>query len=68
MREFGMPFLLAIALTHHAEWLVSEGRTTDAEPLLAEARETFEELGAKPWLERIANLTGPLDVPTLQRQ
>ncbi|HEV8250214.1 MAG TPA: tetratricopeptide repeat protein [Gaiellaceae bacterium] len=36
LREFGMPFLLAIALTHHAEWLVSEGRTTDAEPLLAE--------------------------------
>jgi predicted ATPase/class 3 adenylate cyclase len=68
LREFGMPFLLAIALTHHAEWLVSEGRAADGERLLAEAWETFEDLGAKPWVDRIANLTGAADVPTLQGQ
>ena len=50
--EFGMPFLLAVALTHHAEWLVSEDQR-HAEPLLAEAHETFERLNARPWLERV---------------
>ena len=29
------------------------GRADDAEPLLAEARETFERLGANPWLDRL---------------
>jgi tetratricopeptide (TPR) repeat protein len=52
-REFGMPFWLAIILTEQGEWLVSEGRPAEAEPLLAEARETFERLQAKPWLERV---------------
>jgi len=35
---------------------------------LAEALETFERLEATPWLDRVANLTGAADVPTLQRQ
>ena len=51
-REYGMPFWLAIALTEHAEWLISVGRPEEAESLLAEARETFERLGATPWLAR----------------
>jgi hypothetical protein len=41
-------------VTHleHAEWLDGQGRSEEAEPLLAEARETFERLEATPWLER----------------
>jgi hypothetical protein len=38
----------------HAEWLAAEGRREEAEPLLASARETFEQLKATPWLERAA--------------
>ena len=45
--------MLAITLTEHGEWLVTEGRASDAEPMLAEARATFERLEAKPWLERV---------------
>jgi class 3 adenylate cyclase/tetratricopeptide (TPR) repeat protein len=52
-REFGMPFWLAVTLTEHGEWLVGEGRASEAEPLLAEARETFARLEAKPWLDRV---------------
>jgi hypothetical protein len=59
-REFGMPFWLAATLTEHGEWLISEGRANEAEPLLAEARETFRRLEAKPWLDRVeAAVAGP---------
>jgi len=53
-----MPFYLAITLTEHSEWLASEGRVDDAEPMLAEARATFERLEAKPWLERVEAAVG----------
>jgi class 3 adenylate cyclase/tetratricopeptide (TPR) repeat protein len=52
-REFGFVFYLAATQLEHAKWLIEQGRPAEAEPLLAEARETFERLGAKPWLERI---------------
>jgi class 3 adenylate cyclase/tetratricopeptide (TPR) repeat protein len=52
-REYGMPFYLAVTLTEHSEWLAGEDRAEEAEPLLAEARATFERLGATPWLGRI---------------
>ena len=51
-REFGMPFLLAVTLLEQGEWLASDGRGAEAQPLLAEARETFQRLDATPWLER----------------
>jgi hypothetical protein len=51
-REFGMPFWLAVTLTEYGEWLIGEGRSGEAEPMLAEARETFERLEATPWLDR----------------
>jgi tetratricopeptide (TPR) repeat protein len=50
--EHGMPFRLAVVQLEHAEWLRSRSRSEEAELLLAEAREIFERLGAKPWLER----------------
>jgi tetratricopeptide (TPR) repeat protein len=55
-REFGMPFFLAVTLLEQSEWLASKGRASEAEPLLAEARETFERLEAKPWMERAQSL------------
>jgi hypothetical protein len=52
IRELELPFHLAVVLLEHGEWLVAQGRPGDAEPFLAEARETFGRLGATPWLER----------------
>jgi hypothetical protein len=52
LRELELPFHLAVVLLDHARWLTAQGRPDDAEPFLAEARETFERLGATPWLER----------------
>jgi class 3 adenylate cyclase/tetratricopeptide (TPR) repeat protein len=49
----GFVVCLAVAQLEHAEWLVEQGRGSDAEPLLAQARETFERLEARPWLERL---------------
>lgn len=51
--ELGAPFHLAVVRLEHAEWLIEQGRSGEGEPLLAEARETFERLEAKPWLERV---------------
>jgi class 3 adenylate cyclase/tetratricopeptide (TPR) repeat protein len=52
-RELETPFWLAVALLEFAEWLVDEGRTDDAKPLLDEARELFDSLRAEPWRERV---------------
>jgi tetratricopeptide (TPR) repeat protein len=52
--EYGLVFWLAVTQLEHGEWLVGQGRAEEAEPLLAEARDTFERLAAKPWLERAA--------------
>jgi predicted ATPase/class 3 adenylate cyclase len=51
-RELGLPFWLALTQLEHAEWLIGESRAEEAEPLLAEAREIFERLEARPYLER----------------
>ena len=53
LRELQLPFHLAVVLLEHGEWLAARGRPDDAEPFLAEARETFERLEARPWLERL---------------
>jgi class 3 adenylate cyclase/tetratricopeptide (TPR) repeat protein len=51
--ERGLVFWHAVTELEHAEWLVAQERADDAQPLLAEARETFKRLEAKPWLERV---------------
>jgi class 3 adenylate cyclase/predicted ATPase len=53
-RELEMTFYLGVTLLEHGEWLVAHDRVDDAEPLLAEAREIFERVEARPWLERTA--------------
>jgi hypothetical protein len=52
-REVELPFWLAVTLLEHCEWLAAAGRTDDTEPLPGEAREIFERLRARPWLERL---------------
>ena len=56
-REFGYAFHLAVTQLEHAEWLAAQGRLPEAEPLVEEARDRFEELEARPWLERAARVT-----------
>ena len=51
--ELTMPFSVGVTRLEHGEWLVEQGRRAEAEPLLAEAREIFERIGAAPWLERL---------------
>jgi class 3 adenylate cyclase/tetratricopeptide (TPR) repeat protein len=53
LRTLELPFHHAVVLLEHGEWLTAQARRDDAEPFLAEARETFERLGAKPWLDRL---------------
>src|SRR5262249_2891129 len=43
-----MPFHAAVVRLEHGEWLIGEGRPVEAETLLAEAREAFERVGARP--------------------
>jgi class 3 adenylate cyclase/tetratricopeptide (TPR) repeat protein len=52
-REVELPFWLAVTMLEHGEWLAAAGRPDDAEPLVGEAREIFERLKARPWLERL---------------
>ena len=53
-RELGIVFWLAVTLLEHAEWLVGRNQASEAAPLVDEAREIFERLGAAPWLARTA--------------
>ena len=52
-REMAFPFWLAVTMLEHAEWLKGQGRVEDASASLTEAREIFERLEARPWLERL---------------
>lgn len=62
-RELAMPFYLAASTLEYAEWLGRHGRSGDAAPLAAEAREVFERLGARPWLERAETASGAAKIP-----
>ncbi len=53
-RVLALPFYLAVTLLEYGEWLLAQDRRQDSEALLAEARDTFERLDAKPWIERTA--------------
>jgi class 3 adenylate cyclase/predicted ATPase len=55
-RKIGIPLWVAITLGEHAEWLTGQGRADEAAPLAAEARDIFERLGARPWLERLESM------------
>jgi hypothetical protein len=53
-REFDLTFHQAVSQLEHADWLTNQNRADEAEPLLTEAHQTFEQLQATPWLERTA--------------
>ena len=59
-RELNMAFALAVTQLERAERLAQDARGEEAEPPLAEARETFERLRATPWLERVNALAARL--------
>src|SRR5439155_24130217 len=52
-RELSMPFWVGVVRLEHGVWLIEQDPHAEAEPLLAEAREIFERLGAAPWLDRL---------------
>ncbi len=54
-REFALDFHAAVTQLEHAEWLALQQRDAEAQILLGEARDTFERLGAGPWLTRTAH-------------
>jgi len=56
-RELSMPFWLAVTLLEQGEWLAARGRAGDAALVLTEARQIFERLQARPWLDRLARTT-----------
>ncbi len=62
-RELAASFDLAVTLIEHAEWLTERGRPDKARPLRAEAREIFEGLRARPWLERVGPAAEEESVP-----
>jgi hypothetical protein len=53
LRGLDLPFHAAVVQLEYGEWLNARGRPDDAQPLLIEARETFELLQAQPWLDRV---------------
>ena len=59
-REHDLVFHRAVTQLEHAEWLAAKGRSEDARPLLAEARDTFQQLQALPWLDRLEAAAGGL--------
>jgi tetratricopeptide (TPR) repeat protein len=61
--ELKIPFWLAVTELEQAERLVSASRGSEAESLLAETREIFEQLEAIPWLERADALARKLPEP-----
>jgi tetratricopeptide (TPR) repeat protein len=52
-RNLGYAYWLAPVLADYGTWLHSSGRADEAAPLLAEARELFERMGAVVWLRRL---------------
>jgi predicted ATPase/class 3 adenylate cyclase len=52
-RNLGVVPLVGAILVDYGGWLAGRGRQDEAEPLLAEARELWERMGAVRWLERI---------------
>jgi tetratricopeptide (TPR) repeat protein len=57
LTDLGSPYWLAQAQADYARWLVAQGRTDEARPLVSHAQATFTELGAQPDLDRLCSLT-----------
>ena len=55
-RDAEMPFEQGVTLIEFAEWLSDQGRRDEAETLALEARALFEQLRARPWVDRVERL------------
>ncbi len=53
LRTFGATGFQAQAEEELGRWLVTQGRTDEAAPLLDAARTTFAEIGATGWLAKL---------------
>jgi class 3 adenylate cyclase/tetratricopeptide (TPR) repeat protein len=64
-RELAHPFHLAVTELEYGEWLVAHGRDEDAPLVLAEAREIFDRLEARPWIARLdaVQTSDPTKIP-----
>jgi hypothetical protein len=60
--ESEMPFYVAVTRLERAEGMLAQGRSDEAGPVLAAARETFDELRARPWLERADGVAPGIEV------
>jgi class 3 adenylate cyclase/tetratricopeptide (TPR) repeat protein len=58
-REIEVPFWMAVTLLEHGEWLTRQDRADEATTSLTEAREIFDRLEARPWLERLERVGEP---------
>ena len=56
LEERGLAFHVAQAQGYLAEWLQRQGRSADAEHAASIALATFDRLGARPWIDRLAPL------------
>jgi hypothetical protein len=59
-RDLGWRFHLALVLLERAERLAADGRSDEAVEPLEEARVIFEDLGARPFLERLEQVPVPV--------
>ena len=55
--EYGAPFLLARTRLSLGQWLHAQERALEAESLLREARDAFDQLRAVPWVEAVDAIT-----------
>jgi class 3 adenylate cyclase/tetratricopeptide (TPR) repeat protein len=62
-RELAFPFYFATMQLEYAEWLGRQGRNGELVPVLTEARQIFDQLGARPMLDRAEQITGVAPVP-----
>ena len=59
-----MPFYRSVVQLELAELFAAAGRAAEAGPAVSEARDTFERLGATPWLARVDAILPPSGNPT----
>jgi tetratricopeptide (TPR) repeat protein len=62
--ESETPFYLAVTRLERGRHLLESGRIEEARPLLDHARETFEGLRARPWLDRVEAAESQARVPS----
>jgi class 3 adenylate cyclase/predicted ATPase len=61
-RSTGYPFFLAPVLRDYGAWLVACGRADEAAPLLAEARELYEGMGATARIEQLDAIAPSVEI------